>query len=186
MKDSRKHLLRLIYENDQNGNESLQICADGESIGSDRLSLRHDVEYLKRNGFIVETMSVLQSYCLALTNKGESYVENDFRMLSEQPNMSNYNFGGATIQNAVIGNGASDNDFTINSGSPIADLQKLFIQRPAEEQTQLSEIINLLHKIDVEDTPVTKSTFAKIADFLNEHNDLVGTIGTALMKIFVG
>ena len=85
MRDSRKNLLQLIYDCDQREGRPLQINSDGKDISSDTLTLRNDVRYLKDNGYIRETNPILHSYVLTLTEKGEYFVENGFRLPEAHP-----------------------------------------------------------------------------------------------------
>lgn len=77
MKESRKKLLKLIYNYDQNVGGPYQFDSDGLEVGSDTLTLRHDVNYLKDNGYVIYKNPVLGTYRLMLTEKGEQYVEDN-------------------------------------------------------------------------------------------------------------
>ncbi len=77
MKESREKLLKQIYDYDQNVGGPYQFGTDGLEVGSDMLTLRHDVGYLKDNGYVISKNPILGTYRLMLTEKGEQYVENN-------------------------------------------------------------------------------------------------------------
>ena len=180
MTDSRKKLLQLIYEHDQSVGGPLQIGVDGSDIGSDRLTLRNDVSYLKDHGFIYEPISIARSYCLALTEKGEEFVESGFQRPSASK--TSYHFDGATINNATIGNENTVGSMVYNASFSLSDLEKLFAQRPDEEQEKLDEILELLHSIAANDVPVTRGTFSKVMDFIKQHIELKIPIALTLFN----
>ena len=83
MKESRKTLLRLIYQHEQVNGGIFQIPADGSSIGFDSLTLRNDVAYLCRHGYVEEPTHILRCYCLCLAPKGEECIEGIQRVICE-------------------------------------------------------------------------------------------------------
>ena len=183
MKESRKTLLRLIYQHEQVDGGIFQIPADGSSIGFDSLTLRNDVAYLCRHGYVEEPTHILRCYCLCLTPKGEEFVRNGCIETPLQP--SSFSFEGATIQNAIIGDNAHDNNFGFYAGNPIESLEQLFSQRPAAEQPELKCILDLLRKIQTDNVPVQRGTFTKVSDFIKKHTDLIAPISTALLQILL-
>ncbi len=96
MKDSRKNLLQMIYDHEQIEGTPLQITADGSDTCSNARVLQNDILYLKSNDYIVESMPISRFYVLMLTEKGEQFVENGFKM---QPEFSTSNI--FNIENAV-------------------------------------------------------------------------------------
>lgn len=184
MTDSRKNLLQLIYEHDQSVGGPLQIGIDGSDIGSDRLILRNDVSYLKDHGYIYEPTNIIRSYCLALTEKGEEFVESDFQRQSAA--QTSFNFSGATISNATIGNENTVGSMVYNASFSLSDLEKLFAQRPDEEKEKLDEILELLHDIAADDVPVTQGTFSTVVDFIKQHVELKIPIALTLFNHLSG
>lgn len=69
MKDSRKQLLKLIYDYDHNSGGILRIGKDGEAVGSDKETLRKDIEYLQTHCFINQPKHEIRAYHLSLTGK---------------------------------------------------------------------------------------------------------------------
>ena len=85
MLNSRKHLLQLIYDHNQSYGSPLQINADETDTNSDSQTLCNDISFLEDSGYIVQTLRIARCYVLALTEKGEQFVENGYKILSEVP-----------------------------------------------------------------------------------------------------
>ena len=177
MKDSRIKLLQTVYDHDQTQGQPLQIPSN--------LILRNDVEYLKRNGFVYEVAPILGMYNLALTEKGERFVENGFQLPSEGQT-TNFNFGNANVNNAIIGNQASGNEFTLNSQASLSELQSLIQTKPLADQEKLDELLTLLQSLEKSKEPVPRNFFAKVSDLIKKHTDLIVPIGNILVSIFFG
>ena len=183
MRDSRKNLLQLIYDCDQREGRPLQINSDGKDISSDTLTLRNDVRYLKDNGYIRETNPILHSYVLTLTEKGEYFVENGFRLPEAHPTTS-FDFGNATITNAVIGNNTSGNEFTFSKNSPLSELESLIQSKPASDQDVLNEMLEILREIHTSEKPVEKGRLSRFYEFIKKSSDLVLPISEFLFDVF--
>lgn len=186
MKDSRKNLLQILYDYDQKEGGPLQITADGNEIGCDSLTLRNDVHYLKSNGYITEPMSILRSYVLALTEKGEHFVENGFQLPSENQNQpASFNFSNANLTNAVIGNHISGNDFAFNSNS-FPELCSLIKEKSVSEQQELQELLSALDSLKNSEEPISHGFFARFSELVKKHTDLIVPIGKSLVEVLFG
>ena len=182
MKESRKQLLKMIYDYDQTEGKPLQVPCDGTGTPFEPETLKSDVSYLKRNNFVCEPMPILRSYVLALTEKGEQFVENGFQLPSEVQT-TNFNFGNANVSNAIIGNQASGNEFTLNSQTSLSELQKLIQTKPVADQEQLDQLLALLQSLEQSKEPIPRGFFAKVSDLIKKHTDLIVPIGNALVSI---
>ena len=182
MKESRQHLLQLIYDHDQNEGGALQILSDGSDTGLDASTLRNDVLYLQDHGYIEQKKATLGSYFLVLTEKGEQLVENGFQPPKENSE-TNFHFQNAQIQNSIIGNQVSGNEFVFNSGASLSELQQLIQQKPLGDQPELKELLDLLQSLEERKEPVPRSLFARFSNLIKKHTDLIAPIGVALVNI---
>ena len=128
MKDSRKKLLQLVYDHDQSVGGVLQIPMDGSGTDLDLVTLRDDVTTLIRQGYLTQPIRIIRTFCPSLTEKGEEYVENGFSLPS--PSQSSYNFSGATIHNATIGNENTVDSMVYNSTSALSELESAINHQP--------------------------------------------------------
>lgn len=186
MKQSRIDLLQQIYDHDQIEGGFLQINTDGSDIMCDALTLDNDVSYLERNGYIIDELDILHSYCLSLTEKGERFVENGFRSPQATQQSSSFNFAGATINNAVIGNDATNNSFAMNVGASIADLKELIGNKPVEDQEDLQEMLHELERLQNSDEPIQRNLLTRFSDLIKKHTDLIVPIGQTLIGLCAG
>lgn len=185
MKQSRMQLLQRIYDHDRTEGGSLQINADRSDNSCDALTLDTDVSYLKRNGYIIEELDILHSYYLSLTEKGERFVENGFQS-PQSVQSSSFNFAGATINNAVIGNDATNNSFIMNVGASIADLKELIESKPIEDQEALQEMLHELQRLQNTNEPLQRNLLARFSDLIKKHTDLIIPLGQALIGLCTG
>lgn len=183
MKESRKQLLQKIYDHDQTQGGPLQIMADGSDIGSDSLTLRYDVPYLKTHGYVDEPMHIAKSYVLQLTPQGEQFVENGFHFASQAPTAS-FNFPGANFINSAVGNEVSGNAFTYNAGASLAELESLIQSKPSEDQALLNEMLEVLREIQGSEEPVDKGRLARFYEVVQKSSDLLLPIGKFFVDIF--
>ena len=182
MKDSRKHLLQLVYDHDQTLGKALQISTSGSEIDFDMSTLRNDVAYLKSHGFLYEPTHILRSYCLALTEKGENFVENNFQHPSENVPSTNFHISEASFTNSIVGNNISGNTISVDSSSSLSELEKLIATKPAEDQELLKELLAALKEIEHSTEPVKRGFLAKFSGIIEKYADILTPIG----KFFVG
>ena len=184
MRESRKRLLQLIYSHEQKNSDLLQFDVDDPPEGIDPLAVESDVSFLEDHNYIVEPISVIGSYCLRLTEKGERFVESGFEYPSYNPAVSSFNLSGVEINNAIIGNNLSDNTISVNSVSSISELEKMILSKPSEDQELLKELLNLLKSIDNSEEPVEKNIFSRFSDILKKHADLIVPIVNIVAGFF--
>lgn len=184
MKQSRKDLLQRIYDYDQEYGGALTISMLNIS-GSDLMVLRADVEYLLKNGYIEKARSYMNTYRLILTEKGEQFVENGFQSPSSAP-ISSFSFEGATINNAIIGNDASGNEFVVNVGASFADLERMIASEPTEDQETLRDMLRELQELQNSGDQIDRSRLARFSDCLKKHTDLLVPLGQTLIGILFG
>lgn len=177
MKDSRKNLLQLIYNYDQTEGAPLQISADGSDIGYDSYMLRNDVTYLKENGYITEPISIMRTYTLALTEKGEIFVENDFKMPSEKPINNVFNIENAT--NSVIG---TQSNVTLNINNAIQETKEQIESSDSDDKAELRQIINLLEMVINEQIPAKKGLFSKFTAVIQRNSWIASPITSIFLK----
>lgn len=182
MKESRQRLLRLIYDYDRNEGGAIEISCDGNNIGFDAFDLKNDIDYLQNQGYLQKQKVTIVSYFLVLTEKGERLVENGFQPPKETSE-TNFHFQNAQIQNSIIGNQASGNEFVFNSGASLSELQQLIQQKPLADQPELKELLDLLQSLEERKEPVPRSLFARFSNLIKKHTDLIAPIGVALVNI---
>ena len=167
MKDSCKHLLETVYNHTRTQSSPLQIPSDGKDVGYDKPSdLANDIRWLKGNGYLTTPMSILRSYILELTEKGERFVENGFQYPPEtQP--STFNFENATITNAIIG---SQQSATLNVGDAIQKAKEQIDSCNSDDKAELQQIINLLEMVVQEQVPAKKGLFSKFSAVMERNS----------------
>ena len=186
MKPSRDELLKRIYECDQQDGTPLQIAFKDEQTGGfipELSTLRADVDYLTQHVYIFEPLSLAMCYNLSLTEKGEEYVENNFKRPTQQS--SSFDFSGATITNAVIGGNVSGNEIAFSSTAALAELEALIREKPAEDQALLQELLAVLREIQRSGQPVDKGILARFYEVLKKSSDLLLPIGKFFTDIFL-
>lgn len=176
MKDSRKNLLQLIYNYDQTEGAPLQISADGSDIGYDSYTLRNDITYLKSNGYITEPLSILRTYTLALTEKGESFVENDFKMPSENPINNIFNIENAT--NSVIG---MQSNVTLNVNDTIRKTREQIDSCDSDDKSELHQIITLLEMVINNQIPATKGLLSKFSAVIQRNSWIASPVTSVIL-----
>ena len=180
MKDSRKHLLQLVYDHDQATGTVFQIPADGSVSGFDPTTLRNDVNVLMRQGYLTQPIRILGDFCLALTEKGEMYVENGFTTPSAP--LSNFNFSSATINNATIGNENTVGSMVYNASSALTELESAIQRQPSEDHAALNEMLDILRNLQRTEQPIEKSRLARFYELAKKSSDLLLPIGKFLFE----
>ena len=186
MTPSRKTLLKRVFEHDRTNSEPLRINIeneDGEYIQNlDQLD--RDIDWLTREDYIFQPIDVCGYYVLALTEKGERFVENDFCLPSETPPATTFNFSGATINNAAIGNDNTVGSMTYNAGTALDELETVISRRSSEEQILLNEMLDLLREMQRAEQPLEKGRLTRFYELVKKSSDLVLPIGQFLFEIF--
>lgn len=93
----------------------------------------------------------------------------------DQSTVNNQNYGDAS--SIVV------QSSTINIGAQIADIEKIIASKPAVDQEQLAEIVELLKFVSEQDEPIKKGLLAKFSDGLQKHSDLITAIGNWAVAI---
>lgn len=185
MKPSRDALLKRIYDFDQEHGGPLFIPFKDEQTGQyipELQTLRTDVTALMQQGYLYEPISLAMSYNLSLTEKGEIYVENNFKRSIQQS--SAFDFSGATINNAVIGNDVSGNHISFSSSKALDELEALIQKQPPEDQQLLQELLAVLREIQRSGEPVEKGKLARFYEVVKKSSELLLPIGKFFTDIF--
>lgn len=178
-------LLQLIYDHEQNQAGSFQISADKCEQIPDTVALRTAVQTIIDRGYAKTVMSILGGYCLALTEKGEAYVRNGFVAATEQQS-ANFNFSGATINNAMIGNNNTVGSMNYNSSAALDEIQKAISRQPSADQAELNEMLDILRDIQRSEKPVEKSRLARFYELVKKSKDLLLPLGEFLVEHVFG
>lgn len=186
MKESRKRLLKMVYDHDQSFGGPLQLYADGSNSGFHPSVLRDDVLYLINSGYVEKATPALNSYCISITEKGEQFVENGFNPPYKTFQQTSFNFEGASIQNAVIGNNTTGNEFSVNYSNSISELQSIIQTKSVEDQQLLKELLTAIQSIKDSDESISRSRFAKFGNILKKYADLIAPVGTAIVNALLG
>ena len=185
MKPSRDELLKRIYEYDQAYGGPLEIPFRDDQTGEfipELPTLKTDVDYLMQNGYLYEPLSLTMRYILSLTEKGEAYVENNFQRLAQQP--ASFDFRGATINNAVIGNTVAENQISFSSSTALAELEAMIQKQPPADQQLLQELLSVLREIERSGEPVEKGKLARFYEVVKKSSELLLPIGKFFTDIF--
>ena len=176
-------LLRLIFDHEQDHSNPLQISSLGCEQIPDAQALRDAVNALISRGYVISAKPVLRSFCLTLTEKGETYVRNGFVSIPEQSQTS-FNFSGATINNATIGNNNSVGAMNYSSVAALAEIQEAIARQPSADQAALHEMLDVLRDIQTSQQPIEKSRLARFYEVVKKSSDLVLPISKFLFEVF--
>lgn len=177
MTEPRKKLLRMIYDYEQTNGEPLQINADGSDSDHTSYTLKTDVDYLKKSGYVSEPVSLLRSYTLALTEKGEHFVENGFKIPSEAPANNVFHIQNAT--NSVIGTQAN---VVMNISTAIQETRKQIDSSNSDDKAELHQIINLLEMITNDQLPAQKGVLSKFSATIQKNSWITSPIMSILLN----
>ncbi len=176
-------LLQLIYDHEQTNSDPFQIGYNDCEQLSDPAALRNAVQTLTSRGYVTQVRAILRSYCLALTEKGEAYVRNGFVAATEQQS-ANFNFSGAMINNATIGNNNTVGSMNYNSSVALDEIQEAISRQPSADQAELNEMLDILRDIQSSEKPVEKSRLARFYELVKKSSDLVLPISKFLFEVF--
>lgn len=181
MKDSTKTLLNKLYEFELYNSEPMQIDLRETENSCDMVN---DVDYLERNDYIHKHQSYIGFLRISLTSKGKIFVENNFNSPSKTHQTTNFNFSGASIYNATIGNGNTVGSMIYNGSSALSEIEKIIAQQPLEHQATLNEMLDILREIQCSQEPVDKSRLTRFYDLVKKCSDLILPIGNFLFEVF--
>ncbi|WP_195969819.1 hypothetical protein [Intestinimonas butyriciproducens] len=182
MKQSRIELLKQIYAYDQAEGGPLTIPLESEETGEylpNVKELEGDIEYLEREGYIVQPLNICMAYIVALTEKGEDFLENNCAKPVHQ--VSTFDFSGATINNSVIAHEATSNTINCHAEDALAEIQALVAQKPVEDQTLLKELLDELRVMQHSNQPIEKGKLSRFYEVMKKSSDLL----LPLAKFFV-
>lgn len=177
MNDSRKNLLKMIYNHSREKGTPLQIRADGSDTNSSANILFGDVNYLTSNGYTSEPVHISRYYVLKLTEKGERFVENGFRAPSEIQTNNIFNIENAT--NSVIG---TQSNVTLNINSEIQETRKQIDSSNSDDKAELYQIINLLEMLITEQVPAKKGLFSNFSSVIQRNSWITSPIMSIFLK----
>ncbi len=191
MKQSRIDLLNKIYAWNQSRGEPLQINFEDEETGeyiANLSALQNDVNYLEREGYLIEPIGISSAFVLSLTEKGERFVENGCTVPSEAPVPTmQFNMGGATLNNAMLGNNTvTGSTLNVSAGAALADLEKLIAAKPAQDQVMLQEMLEILREMQRTEKPIEKGRLAHFYELVKKGSDLLLPIGQFLTSFIFG
>lgn len=177
MKDSRKNLLQMIYDHEQIEGTPLQIIADGSDTCSNARVLQNDILYLKSNDYIVEPMPISRFYVLMLTEKGEQFVENCFKMQPEFSTSNIFNIENAT--NSVIG---TQSNVTLNIDYALQNMREQIDASNSDDKAELHQLINLLETVINDQAPVKKGLFSKFSTIIQKNSWIASPITSIFLN----
>ena len=107
MKDSCKKILNSVYDHFHKTSDPLYISLEEDGNGITPDTLQNDISALLSGGYVKEEMPLSDGYILAITEKGEEYVENGFQH-NPVPQNTTFNLQNVSFDgNPIIGNNAS-------------------------------------------------------------------------------
>lgn len=178
--NSRKHLLQLIYDHNQSYGSPLQINADGTDTNSDSQTLCNDISFLEDSGYIVQTLRIARCYVLALTEKGEQFVENGYKILSEVPSSPINNiFNIENATNSVIG---SQQFVTLNISNAIQKTREQVDLSNSDDKPELQQIINLLEMVVNGNVSAKEGLFSKFTSVIQRNSWITSPISSILLN----
>lgn len=187
MKESRKELLKRIYEEDQLHGESLEILLkdpETDEFIPNLKELRNDVDYLVRQDYVEHAINLPMRYILRLTEKGETFVQNGCEESAHSS--ASFDFSGATIHNSVIGNEITGNQFELNASASLSEIQAIIERQSAEDQLVLKELLVVLREMQSSEKAVEKGSLTQFYETVKKCSELFLPIGKFLFCIFSG
>ncbi len=180
MLNSRKHLLQLIYDHNQSYGGPLQINADGTDTNSDSQTLCNDISFLEDSSYIVQTLRIARCYVLALTEKGEQFVENGYKVSSEIPSSPINNiFNIENATNSVIG---TQQFVTLNISNAIQKTREQVDLSNSDDKPELQQIINLLEMVVSGNVSAKEGLFSKFASVIQRNSWITSPISSILLN----
>jgi len=184
VKKSRIDIIKRIYDHDQEKGGPLQINFqdENEEYIAGLHDLQVDVEWLERNDYISQPMSIGMCYILALTEKGGAFVRNGFSDDDGAKSSFTFNMDHAHITGSQLGN----NDIgsvTLNIGQSIGKLENAIRQKSPEDQKILEELLSILESIQKSSEPIKRGILSRFSDILKKHTDLIAPLGAALISL---
>ena len=139
----------------------------------------HWLEYLEQKELIDITMKALGYWCFEFTAKGLDYMDNSASNVI-QPQTINYNFGDINAS-SIIGNQQSA---VVNVNASIDEIKRLIALTPAEDQKELTEMVEVIQEIEQSDKPVKRNFLSKFSDVLAKHSNIVIALVNTLVQLF--
>ncbi len=180
MKDSRKKLLKLIYDHDQTFGYAYPIELEEDDISEETFRLQDDVRYLISRGYIKEEPPLPSGYLLVITEKGEHFVENGFKSPTEISNIpANNIFNIENATNSVIG---TQTHVTLNINDVIQKTREQINSSNSTDKEELQEIINLLEQVVNNQTPVKKGLLSKFSNAIQKNSWITSPITSIMLN----
>lgn len=180
MKESRQHLLQLIYNHEQEKGSPFTIASNASNTPFDVQTLRNDIHYLKSHDYIEENIDVPPSvYCLMLTEKGECLVEAGFHTPSETVSPVSNVFHIENATNSVIG---TQENVTLNIGDTLQEIKEQIDSSNSNDKQELRELINLLEKTMNNETSIKKGAFSRFAGIIQKNSWIASPIASVVLK----
>ena len=183
MRNSCKYLLQMIYNHSQTVATPLQINSDGSDSNSDSSTLWNDINYLKTNGYVIEPISILRSYTLALTEKGERFVENGFQSLETYPSIKEATtqniFHIENASNSVIG---TQSHVTLHINDAVQQAGEQINSSNSNEKEELQKIIDILEKVVTNQLPAKKGLLSNSLNLIQKNSWIASPITSILLN----
>ncbi len=176
-----KKLLKMVYDHNQNKGGALQIDARGHDLGYETAhALKTDIDYLVNDGYIRKDITITHAYSLVITEKGELFVENGFKLqpeVSGNPTSNVFNIQNAT--NSVIGTHAN---VTMNIGDVIQQAREDIDSSNSDDKKELHEIINLLEDVTKNQSSMKKGLLSKFASAIQRNSWIASPVTSIILK----
>lgn len=190
MKQSRIDILVQIHAQDERYGEPLLVDPYADDVSPDNcLTLQRDIEYLLRQGYIVEDeRSPNTVYYLWLTEKGESFVRAGCQDThsTQQSSVMNIDLSGAQFSNAMIGSTIAGSKIAMNDGASLAELKELISHKAAQDQADLAELVHQLECLQNADETIQRGCLSRFSDLVKKHTDLIAPLATTVLQILLG
>lgn len=110
-------------------------------------------------------------------------TERDYNLSTSHVSSSIINIQSVT-GNSVIG---SQENVTLNIGNSLDDIKTLIEHFPLSDQKQAEELLDELKRVESSPHPIlVEGSLAKFKNLLNQHKDLLATVGRWTVKLLIG
>ena len=176
-----KKLLKMVYDHNQDEGGSLQIDAYGYDLGyKTARALKTDIDYLVNGGYVRKDVALMRAYSLAITEKGELFVENGFKLPYEIPNNTTSNvFNIQNATNSIIG---TQTNVTMNIGDVIQQAREDIDASDSSDKEELHKIIDILEDAVNHQPVMKKGLLSKFASVIQKNSWIASPVTSVILK----
>ena len=180
MKYSTKQILMSAYAAYQHSQGPVTVQLS--ELDNCKIFLQ-EFRILEESGLVRKSMSALNCIIFEITAKGIEFVESP---AENAPNPT------STVINIGTSNGPVANTITteslISNVSPcteLGEIESLISQKPYEQLPELSELLDILKRMETSSEPIQRGMLSKFADVLKKNQDIFAAVGGFITRLVI-